>query len=95
MFIAEHLRVSLGNREITPHGGACLHPTGMRGLHSLAGSLLDKRSQHIEGQRGILFQAVGSHRIECIDEVARQHTRRDSGLQARQWLRFLELLFHP
>ena len=76
MFVCEHLLVSLGNREITPHGGACLYASGMRGLHSLAGGLLDEWSQHVEGQRGIFFQAVGRHRIECIDEVTRQHTRK-------------------
>ena len=75
MFIIEHLRVSLGNREITPHGRTSLHTAGMRGINGLAGSLLDKRSQHIEGQRGILLPAVGRHSIEGIDKVARQNAR--------------------
>ena len=75
MFVSEHLRVSLGNREITPHGRTCLHTAGMGSINGLAGSLLDKRSQHIEGQRGILFQAVSSHSIKGIDEVARQNAR--------------------
>ena len=63
MFVSEHLRVSLGNREITPHGRASLHTARMGGIHSLAGSLLDEWSQHIEGQRGILFQAVSRHSV--------------------------------
>ena len=41
MFIAKHLRVSLGNREITPHGRTCLHTAGMGSINGLAGGLLN------------------------------------------------------
>ena len=76
MFVAEHLRVSLGNREITPHGRTSLHTAGMGSINGLAGGLLDEWSQHIEGQRGILFQAVSRHSIKGIDEIARQNARK-------------------
>ena len=68
--------MSLGNRMVTPHSWPCLHPTRMICLHSLAGSLLDKGTQDVEWQRSILAQAIGSHRIESIDEVTCQNTRK-------------------